>query len=452
MKVRLGVVAPRRSLGRFEGAASTLTGCEPRWMLYDSEDGIPSVVAKGVTECDALCFSGDMPHERSRDVVLPPEMPVEVVRLTAVDITLCLLRARALPQPIAPLSIDTVSVEIMDEIVEQLGLDPNQVAHLPHDRDLDVDDIVRFHRDAHERLATSIAVTGRSNAEAALAAQLDIPVFPAVPVTSSIRAAMNRAVLAAANRRQADKNFAAAIFRTVVGGDLVESETRRLAMAHALHEVVDLSDAWVEARSGGQDVLVFGHRRLMQRLTHDWTALPLAHELERRVGQPIAIGIGLGGSARRSVEYAEAAINRSVRAGGRCGFVVSEEGVVIGPMSGMSHPPQTHMFRFDDEALAEFARDMGFGVATVSRLLNYEQELAGAAVSASDLARQLKLSAPSGRRVARVLDQHGLLIAAGTAQTTGRGRPTTLFRLNLRARLADAVDTTESSASVRDAM
>lgn len=440
MTVRLGIVAPRRSLHRFEAAAATLTGFEPHWMLYDTEDGIPSVVAKGVSECDALCFSGDMPHERSRDVALPPELPVTVVRLTAVDITLCLLRARALEEPITPLSIDTVSVEIVDEIVEQLGLDADLVTHLPHNRDLGVDDVVAFHRAAHDRLGTSIAITGRSNAEADLTAQLDIPVFPAVPVTSSIRSAMNRAVLSAANRRQADKSFAAAIFRIVAEGDLLESETRRLAMAHALHEMVDLSDAWVEARSGGQDVLVFGHRRLMQRLTHDWTALPLAHELERRVGQPIAIGIGLGGSARRSVEYAEAAMNRSVRDGGRCGFVVSEGGVVIGPMAGVGDQPQTHQFRFDDAALADFAREVGFGVATVSRLLNYEQELGGAAVSASDLARHLRLSAPSGRRVARVLGQHGLLIAAGATQPTGRGRPTNLFRLNLRAKLDGAAD------------
>jgi hypothetical protein len=277
-------------------------------------------------------------------------------------------------------------------------------------------------------------------------------VFPAVPVTSSIRSAMNRAVLSAANRRQADKSFAAAILRIVADGDLVESEARRLAMAHALHDAVELSDAWVEARSGGQDVLVFGHRRLMQRLTHDWTAIPLAHELERRVGQPIAIGIGLGGSARRSVEYAEAAMNRAMRAGGRCGFVVSEEGVVIGPLTGVGGPTETHHFRFDDAALAEFAREMGFGVPTVSRLLNFEQELGGAVISAADLARQLRLSAPSGRRVARVLDQHGLLIAAGAAQPTGRGRPATLFRLNLRAKFQDAALAVDAPTPTQEAM
>jgi hypothetical protein len=188
----------------------------------------------------------------------------------------------------------------------------------------------------------------------------------------------------------------------------------------------------------------------MQKLTRDWTALPLAGELERHIGQPVSIGVGLGGSARRSVEYAEAAINRAVRAGGRCGFVVSDDGVVIGPLTGASGQPQRHQFRFDDAALARFAREIGFGVTTLSRLLNYEQELGGTAVSASDLARQLRISGPSGRRDARVPGHHGLLIPAGAAQPSGRGRPTSLFRLNLQSTVRDRLEAGETVGLVAD--
>lgn len=437
MIVRLGVVAPRRSLHQFEAAAATLPGMEPRWLVYDSENGVEDVVARGIGDCDALCFSGDMPRERTGDQHLPPELPVTVVRLTAVDVALCLLRAGQLGHATTPMSIDTAAAEIVTELVDQLGLDAGRVAHLAHSRDLGIDDVVAFHRAAHDRMGTAIAITGRSNAQVALDAELSIPVLPAVPVVSSIRSAMNRAVLAAANRRQADKSFAAAVFRIVSHGDLVESEVRRLAMARTLHGIVGLSDAWVEARSGGQDVLVFGHRRLMQTITHDWTAIPLAHDLEHEIGHPIAIGVGLGGSARRSVEFAESALNRAVRAGGRCGFVVSEEGVVIGPMTSATDSTPRHRFRSEDADVTSLAKELGFGIPTVTRLLDYEHELRGDAVSASDLARVLQLSPPSGRRIARALDQHGLLIPAGTAQPAGRGRPTNLFRLNLGGRTKD---------------
>lgn len=432
--MRLGIVAPRRSLHQFEAAATTLAGMEPCWLPYDTERGVESVVAKAIGDFDALCFSGDMPYERSRHLPIPPETPIAIVQLRAVDVALCMLRARQLDHAIVPVSIDTAATEIVSELVEQLDLDASGVAHLPHNPDLGIDEVVAFHRDAYDRLRTAIAITGRSNAVAALEAELKIPIFAAVPVVSSIRSAMNRAVLSAANRRQADKSSAAAVLRVVASGDLVESEVRRLGLARELHELSDLSEAWVEARSGGQDVLVFGHRRLMQTITTDWTAIPLAHHLEQKVGHPVAIGVGLGGSARRSVEFAESALNRAVRDGGRCGYVVSEEGVVIGPMTGAAGGSTRHRFRSDNPEIVNLAKNLGLGVPTVTRLLNYEHELRGEAVSAADLARELRLSAPSGRRIARALDQERLLIPAGASQPAGRGRPTNLFRLNLRSR------------------
>jgi len=447
MIVRLGIVAPRRAHEVFEQAAETLPGMQPQWLLYDNEAGVQSIVAKTLDQCDALCFSGDMPHDRST-ALLPPDLPFTVVRLTSIDVAICLLRARDRNLPIVPVSIDTADGLIVSELVEQLGLDRSQVAHLPHNRDLDLQEILAFHRDAHARLGTSLAITGRSNATQTLDEQLHIPVFAAVPVVSSIRAAMNRAVLAASNRHQADKGFAAALFRVVSTGDLVESEIRRLSLAKSLHDVVDLNDAWVEARSGGHDVLVFGHRRLMQTLTREWTSIPIAHELERQVGFPIAIGVGLGNSARRSVEFAEAALDRAVRDGGRCGYVVSEDGVVIGPMSAASEAPRRHRFRSEDIDVTSLAKELALSIPTITRLLGFERRLQGQAISASEMARELRLSPPSGRRIARKLDEHGLVTWAGVAQPAERGRPTKLFRLNMLPRIASSG--TESASAIDD--
>src|SRR5690242_4530860 len=93
MSARLGVVAPKQSLAVFEAAAASLANADPVWLSYDTEPEIASVVAAGVSHCDALCFSGGVPRERTSDLPLPPGMPTTVVQLTTVDIALCLLRA-----------------------------------------------------------------------------------------------------------------------------------------------------------------------------------------------------------------------------------------------------------------------------------------------------------------------------------------------------------------------
>jgi hypothetical protein len=218
----------------------------------------------------------------------------------------------------------------------------------------------------------------------------------------------------------------------VAQGDLMESEARRLSLAHGLHRIVELTDAWIDARSGAEDVLVFGHRRLMRELTLDWTAVPFLHEVEAHVAAPVAIGIGLGDSARRSVEYAESALHRAIGDGGSCGYVLSHDGVVIGPLTPKATNAPRHHFRSENMTIANVARDLGLGIGTLTRLLQLERELGGEPITAAELARKLRLSPASGRRISRKLDEQSLVTWAGVAHPGARGRPTRLLRLDLR--------------------
>ncbi len=418
---------------RFKSATSAVVGVAPVWLPYDRESAIGPSVLAAQADVDAFCFSGDVPAERARDAGLPTDVPTTTVELTAVDVALCFARAMQAGHAIGPVSIDTATTEIVDELTDQLGIESHEVAHLDHSRGLPVDDVIAFHQQAHQRLDTVLAITGRGDALDALNEHLGVPVQAAVPVESSIRAAVREAVIAAGSRRSEDKSFSAAILRVIGDSDLLAAEARRLAIAQALHGVAELSDAWVETRSGGSDVLIFGHRRLMQRLTHTWNNIPLLRDLEQAVRLPVACGIGIGGSARRSVELAEAALQRSVRAGGRCGFVVTGDGAVVGPLgTTAADGSQRYRYHTEDDEIVALARKLRFGVPTLSRLIGVEEELAGESVTAADLAKALNMSAPSGRRIARTLQQHGLMARVGATQPAGRGRPTSLFRLEIR--------------------
>ena len=439
MKVRLGIVAPMRARATIEQAAATLPGVEPEWLFYDSEESIPTIVEQALSRCDALCFSGDLPYDKVAGM-LPEDLPVSVVRLTSFDVALCLLRAHHTAGGKLPFSMDTADPRIVRELVRELNLDDEQISYLPYGHDVSIDDVVAFHMDAHARHGTAFVITGRSNAVEKLMNQLPVPVFAAVPVISSIRSAMNRGALGATSRRHADNRFAMAIFRIAAPADLIEAEVRRLSLARALHRSLDLGDAWVEDRGGGQDVLVFGDKRLMQKLTSDWTAIPIVAELQHQLGFPVAVGFGLGNSARRSVQFAETAVTRAVRDGGSCGYLQSEDGVVIGPMTGDTESVQRYRFRSEDVDIASLARRTGLGVPTVSRLLDFEDELRGQPISATDVARKLRLSAPSGRRIVRKLADHGLVNLAGSEQASGRGRPTNLFKLALARKIKSGTD------------
>jgi hypothetical protein len=436
MEVRLGIVCPRRSRATFGVAASSLSGVIPRWISYDDEDGIRPQVERVIDDCDSLAFSGHMPLDRCRDLI-PEDLPTTVVQLTGLDVALCLLRARDRGLTHTPMSIDSVEAQLIEELVTELDLDASAIARMPYGPDVTIDEVLAFHGEAHDRLGTVFAITGRSNAAEPLRSRLRIPVFEAVPVVSSIRAAMNRAALSAVSRRYADLRFAAAVFRVLDESSLAEGEFHRLSLARALHESVELAEAWVEARTGGQDVLVFGHKGQMQRATQEWTALPTLEEMQDTLGVQIAVGFGLGNSARHSVEYAEAAVRRAARDGGGCGYLLSEDGIVIGPMRAQGRAAARHRFKTDDEDIAALAGKLGLSIGTVSQLLELQRRSADA-VSAADIGRELRLTPPSGRRIVRILQTHGVIARVGISQMSGRGRPASLYRLNLEEQLASS--------------
>lgn len=439
MQIRLGIVCPRTSRDEFQRAAEGVSGVVPHWVVYQAERGIRRQVQSALGEVDALCFSGSLPLDRCRDVV-PADLPTTVVQFTGVDLALCLFRARDRGLPPAPVSIDSIDPQLVDEVMHELGIDSDAVARLPHGPEVTLDEVLAFHQEARQVLHTAFAISGRSNAIGPLEATLGVPVIQATPAVPSIRAAMNRATLAAISRRHADLRFAAAVVKGFV--EASASTRRRIernsALAEALHASSELADAWIEPRRDGEGVLVFGHHGLMQRLTVDWTAVPIAAALHEMLGFEVAFGFGLGNSARHSVEYAEAAVKRAAREGVACGYLLTEDGVVIGPIGGDGGVASPQHFRTDNGAVAGLARRVGLSIGTVSRLLEFERKVGpDAAVSAADIGHELRLTPPSGRRIVRILKSHGAVREVGTAHLSGRGRPMSLYRLELQRHLGD---------------
>lgn len=415
-----------------EAALAHLEGVEPRWIRYGDEAGIGPAARQALQEVDAAFFAGPMPLDRCRDM-LPESLPFGLVRLGAIDLAMALLRAREQGLPLAPASFDTFDEAVTEEFARELGLPARALRVLPYAPGQDVEDIVRFHVERRRRHGTHYAVTGRSRVYARLMAELDVPVLCSVPVAASVRSAMNEVVLRAVSARHSNLRFATAVYRLLEDSGLYEAGVERVNTMRMFFDAPEFAEAWVEAR-GDQSVLVFAHKGLLEEITRSWTVVPLLEEVRARLGVRMAVGFGVGESARDSVRHAELAVRRAMAEGGDTGFLMSEDGLIIGPM-GEAEAPFRYSFKTDEEGLRKLAQTTGLGVTTLSRLADLERRLDGAAASADQVGQALKVSAPSGRRILRVLREHGLATPAGIAQPGRRGRPSTLYRLDISARL-----------------
>lgn len=435
MKVRLGIIAPRQNSSLFEAALSRVEGVEPRWVLYDDEDTIADACRQALREVDAAFFAGLMSLDRCQEMV-PDGLPIAVARHREIDLAMALLRARDQGLPLGPASIDTFDEHVVTELADGLAVPDGTFRTLPYQPEHDVDDIVRFHLEARAECHTHYAVTGRSQVFARLSEKLDVPVLKSLHDVSSIRLTMNEAVLEATSARHSNLRFASAVYRVLDESNLYQEGLKQVNMLQMLLDSPQLADTWIEAR-GERSVLVFAHKGLLEEITHGWTTVPLIDEIRTRLGVRMAAGFGLGESARRSVRHAELALRRAIADDANTGFLMSEDGVIIGPMNGPA-PALRYMFRTDNDLLRDLAHQVGLSPAALSRLADLERRLAGAAASAEEVSEALNVSVPSGRRIVRALRENGLAVPAGTAQPTRRGRPKNIYHLRIGAHLASA--------------
>jgi len=413
----IGLVVHATHRPRFTEATELLGGVSFAWAVYEREDEIRDQVTGllAARDIDGLLL-GLVPWARARDLV-PPGLPVAVNRSAALDLALAWARARGAGLPATPVSIDTFDQETVDEVAAALALDRSAIDCQPFDPARSIAEVVAFHREH----AAPYVISVRTAVTAALAGQ--VPVFNALATAGTIRADLHELALRIRSQRADRQRFAAAVFRAGKPG----TDADRAALLARLRATPEFADAWIDDR-GRHGIVVFAPAALFETVTHQWVGLPLLAE-----GVPAVAGFGIGASARSCVALAERAAARAEQEADPGAYLISEDGVVIGPM-GTTGTPLAYTYR-DHGGLEALAGRVGLSAATLSRLAAIERKLGDRPLSPSDLARSLGITDPSGRRLIRKLSESRLALADGSSQLHRKGRPTRLYRLAITAAL-----------------
>ncbi|BCJ55696.1 hypothetical protein Asp14428_71710 [Actinoplanes sp. NBRC 14428] len=426
----IGLVLHAGHRARFEEAARTLTGVTFAWAVYEREDQIRDRVA-GLLRGEHLdgLLLGLVPYARARDL-LPAGLPVTVTRSAALDLALAWSRARGNGWPATPVSIDTFTQETVDEVASALDLDRSAIACLPFDPAQPIAEVVAFHRERLAETGAAYVISVRTGVAAALDGR--VAVLNALATAGTIRADLHELALRIRNKQADGQRFAAGVFLVAKGSGGTDLDRARVGLLHLLLHTPEFADAWIDDR-GRRGVVVFAHAALFEAVTHRWVGLPVLAEARDTLGVRAVAGFGIGASARVCVALAERAAGRAEQDADPGAYLLSDNGLMIGPM-GASGVPLAYTYR-EHGGLEALARRAGLSPATLSRLAAIERTLAGRPVSPSDLARSLGITDPSGRRLIRKLSESDLAVGDGSSQVHRKGRPTRLYRLAITAAL-----------------
>jgi DNA-binding MarR family transcriptional regulator len=411
----------------FEDAARTLAGVTLEWIVYEHEDAVQGLVEDLLARqrVDGVLL-GPVPYAKCRDV-LPADLPVALLRSAGLDLSLALFKALARGWRPTPVSIDTYDVRTVDEVVRALELDPGQISCLPYDPEQSVDEIVAFHHEALARTGAEYVISLRT----AVAAQLHgtTGVLGGLPGPETVRAQLHELAVQIQSKQASGLRFAAGIVLVGKAGPQLDVDRARVGLMNLLLNTPEFGDAWIENR-GWREVVVFAHQALFEQATNSWVSLPALGQAQETLGIRVAAGFGVGASARSCLHLAERAVARAEQEESPSAYLVEDGGVIIGPMSPAG-AAVAFTYREHGAALERLAGEVGLSAATLSRLSAIERALEDRAISPSDLAQQLGITDPSGRRLIRKLSDSGLVEVAGSTQMHRKGRPARLYQLRI---------------------
>jgi len=434
MRMVLGLVLHTSHRARLVEASGMLTGVQLELVVYEQEREIrPKVEAllKRV-HLDGMIL-GRVPYDACRDL-LPPDLPLSINRYTALELTLTLGRALQQGWAPAPVSIDTFDRSVVDDVTTALGMNPEQITCLPYAADISYDQIIDFHERFLAENPDGFVITVRSEVTRALGNKVRL--LNVVPLESSVRAELHELVLRIQSHRARELSFAAGIFSVVDFERDSNLDRARVGLLNMLLNTPEFADAWVDTR-GSRGVAVLAHRALFNEITDNWSSLPVVGTAHESLGIRVAAGFGFGSSARKCVVLAETAVAQAEQTGAPCGFLMDEDGLMVGPLRPGTTPLR-FTYREHGADLERLARRAGLSAATISRLAALDRKQAGKPLSPGDLAEALHITDPSGRRLIRKLTASGLAVQQGSAQANRRGRPTNLYQLTIAAAIGEA--------------
>ena len=395
---------------------------------YASERGMGSAARRASLASDAVLFTGPVPHDKAQAAGALSK-PATHVSLSGEALYRALLRV-SIRHPLTEtvFSIDTLPVDVVQGVMEELGLVATKAKVLPYDHEKggnDVRSVGDFHKTAAADGA-AIALTCRRSVEQRLS-QAGLPTIRVVPTKPAVIAALETAGLLGRGAMAHDAQLA----MCVIGVDRFDSLRRNSAGLQRLRELGgELQRVVVrEARSLSATVIPLSLDAVLMVTTvgellasdESGELNNIAGSVSEQLGLSISIGVGTGQTAQGAEESAYRALALAQDRGGAQVVVVAQDGSERALRQSGSSRIAPGAVDPEDEAA-------GWERARLLKALDVAEGNEQVVTDSADVAQALGVSERTARRMLTQLATAGLAWPVTT--TAGdRGRPRQRFRI-----------------------
>ncbi|TCC26682.1 hypothetical protein [Kribbella speibonae] len=353
-------------------------------------------------------------------------VPSTHLPLTGAALYAALLRASLTIKDVdlTRVSIDSLSLADVSEAYSEIGLDTAQVYDVPYVGPESVAGFAAFHREKWERQHITVALTTILSVERELRAD-GVPVLRIAPTRSSVRDALETAVLLGQGTRMGAHQLAMIAVQVIPSGaesgDYWQQELALSTHQKLLSEARQVG-ASVTRRSDTLFLVTTTYGALL-RLTEQFAVAPFLSALTAQLGVPVAVGAGTGQTARAAEANALMAVEDSVAAGGKVAVYLdgSSDRVDLEPGPATTDSAPVDGTSPIDQRVLEIVTSIASAMSPAPGRQ--------VVVDVESVAAIMQVTQRTGRRMLKELVEAGLAWPLPPARSTAGGRPRQQFRL-----------------------
>ncbi|MHB1404700.1 MAG: GTP cyclohydrolase IIa [Desulfitobacteriaceae bacterium] len=430
MLSKVAIVGPPDLVNEMISVGKDFPEIELVGLAYEKETEALDLVKANMQRIDVVSFTGPVPYFLTKGKI-PDYIPLVYVRYSGAALYRTLFQILAERggdvQALRRLSIDTLSLEAVQESYFELGLDSSEVHVLGKELFLDSEAQIKEHLSYYQSGRITAALSCLTSSYRELLRQ-GVPAYRISPTRFDMRETLRLANIESLALYHRKAQVAVAILKVEQSAQnyVLNSQRTILELHQLLLDYGEKTGATISF-VGGDEFIIFSTRGALQTATDNFREAPLLREIQQKVRIGTIFGLGIGHSAAEAESNARTALKQSRDAGWNNCFILQEDGVMIGPLS--ADIVQKYEIRSVDPALTARAAQCGLSVATLSRLLNLMENYGRNTLTANEISAGLNITLRSARRLLNTLKKVKLATVAGMEQPVGKGRPRQIFAL-----------------------
>ena len=427
--IKIGVIGPVIIVDLIREALKSFPNFTPVFRASNEILDAPVFARELMNEVEVLLFSGYYPYKVAREQVTFP-VPVHYIPLTGTGLFRSFFRLFH-HRHMSRLTIDCLPSEAVIRVFSELG-QPFDQLYFYEGTMFDLEEMVRFHREAYEQGRSDGALTGVMKVAEELT-RLHIPNDWVVPTIQDSTVSLERALLSTEKRRNKDSQIVFGVIQIDNYSQLVRTSSsehdlqrKKLEIQRMLLDYVGCLEGHLTSL-GGDEYLFVTTRGIFERETRGYKTLPILSDAKKQMNISLSVGIGFGQSANEAGTHARLALRQSKEHGGGICFIVREDKSVIGPVE-MSHP-MMYPLTITDESILERAQKAGMTAAYMRKLMAQVARLGKTEYTAAELASILGVTIRSSHRILLQWLDAELVEIVGVEKVSSKGRPRQVYRL-----------------------